>query len=445
MKKLFSKITGLICALGLVLGLAPANMFTAYAAEPNYVCVREFTYGKGAVHFYTDTYIIKSSFHNDNRTDGDFIAFSLDAPIQTPYESKAYDFDYRVLIQRTIVYKGHTIYLYGLGANDVCSTTYTSLGEVPRMCIDGSSGGVSFNTANMVKCTGASNSDTTLQNAIDYALANKPDTLGTLGDISIIQASGDSAKITANDTLVYSFPSIGADGNPIKKIRFIAYRDNTIEKITDTTNLSGSYKLGDITNRTSFGSWNFWMEICTVDDNGSTSKPLTLYYSDAKLTNADGSVRELSLRKSTDGSSSTKVTATVSSGYLVSLPIDITLEYDEEQKMYMGTYTLGVRGYIGKNEMVTVVPANVVSTASSGASVSEFTFTCEGKPGLTTTAIAIQPKTKWVEVTKASLGNNEVKIASDHFVEVTGTISVLPTGSGDFSGTLSFTFAKTTY
>lgn len=128
-------------------------------------------------------------------------------------------------------------------------------------------------------------------------------------------------------------------------------------------------------------------------------------------------------------SGSIAVTAVVSSTYSVTLPATLVLELtDAETNTYSNTYTVGVKANLLDNENITVTPA------------STFTMTAPNQDA-TATANVTQAVNTWRNTASAA---NEIAASYTDYVETTGSISVVLTDAGNYSGTATFTFAKNT-
>ena len=129
-------------------------------------------------------------------------------------------------------------------------------------------------------------------------------------------------------------------------------------------------------------------------------------------------------------SGSIAVTAVVSSTYSITLPASLTLELsDAETSTYSNNYTVGVKANLLDNENITVTPA------------STFAMTAPNQND-TATASVSQPITMWRnDVTDAS---TQIAASYTDYVNTTGSISVVLTGAGNYSGLATFTFAKNT-
>ncbi len=127
-----------------------------------------------------------------------------------------------------------------------------------------------------------------------------------------------------------------------------------------------------------------------------------------------------------DGTSNCTVNATIVSTYSVSLPATLTLSYNEGTGKYENSYTVGVKGVIGDNQYISVVP--------------DSSFTVRNSSGISSgTAAVAQTKTKWKNSASAA---DETLINAATYATTNGSVSVeLPNVADTYSGTFTFTYS----
>ena len=124
------------------------------------------------------------------------------------------------------------------------------------------------------------------------------------------------------------------------------------------------------------------------------------------------------------------VSATISSSFYVSIPADFALAYQSTPKNYNETdysyyneYTVGVKGNIAEDKIVTVQPSSLTLTDSADG-------------GNTVTVTVVQDKTTWSrsDLTDGSTIKTE-------YTNTTGKAYANITRAGSYSGTLTFSFS----
>ncbi len=130
-----------------------------------------------------------------------------------------------------------------------------------------------------------------------------------------------------------------------------------------------------------------------------------------------------------DGERTCTVTAHIGSTYYISLPASVSLTYNKNTDKYEATYIVGVKGSIGDNQYVSIVPDSRFYLKKSGSST-------------TYVANISQNVTKWKNT---KINSDEMAIKTDSFAETTGKITVeLPKNPADYQGAFVFRYRVNT-
>lgn len=125
--------------------------------------------------------------------------------------------------------------------------------------------------------------------------------------------------------------------------------------------------------------------------------------------------------------------------FIVKIPASITLSR-KEYTTFEGSYKVGVKGVLPDTKSLSVYPNGTGVGANDGS-----TFTMTGANTSTNiTAEAVQKKSYWANQTVYDGRSNTEEysvIASDDFVDATGTITTTVTVADEYTGTLGFVVA----
>ena len=163
--------------------------------------------------------------------------------------------------------------------------------------------------------------------------------------------------------------------------------------------------------------------IATLASIAMIATPFTSYAADPQVFNAAGT-------------GSMTVTAEVTSTFSITLPATLALTYSAgDGYNYKGDYNVGVRANLLDDEMVTVIPTDT----DAGTEGVQFTMSDGGSNSAQ--ANVSQPITKWMNTPVDATTEKAADYTSYQYAP--GTITVLLSQQGSYSGELGFTFAKT--